>query len=175
CVTGKPVTQGGIRGRVEATGRGVYYGLREACGDVDDMKRLGLERGLEGKRVVVQGLGNVGYHTACFCQEAGCVIIALAERDGAIHRPEGLDVEAAVKHEKATGRLFSDEERRRIARGPSEIDLVNSGLEETMIDAYQQIRELARRDSRITDLRTAAFLSALNKVATSYLELGIFP
>src|SRR2546427_178221 len=77
--------------------------------------------------------------------------------------------------EKATGRLFSDEERRRIARGPSEIDLVNSGLEETMIDAYQQIRELARRDSRITDLRTAAFLSALNKVATSYLELGIFP
>ncbi|OLB10753.1 MAG: glutamate dehydrogenase [Candidatus Rokubacteria bacterium 13_2_20CM_69_10] len=296
CVTGKPVTQGGIRGRVEATGRGVYYGLREACGDVDDMKRLGLERGLEGKRVVVQGLGNVGYHTACFCQEAGCVIIALAERDGAIHRPEGLDVEAVVKHqkatgsilnfpgaknltptqralelecdilipaalenqltaenaprirtkilaeaangpttaeaekilldrgvyvipdvylnaggvtvsyfewiknlshvrfgrvakrfeeashnrmvsaiEKATGRLFSDEERRRIAHGPSEIDLVNSGLEETMIDAYQQIRELARRDSRITDLRTAAFLSALNKVATSYLELGIFP
>ncbi len=296
CVTGKPVTQGGIRGRVEATGRGVYYGLREACGDVDDMKRLGLERGLEGKRVVVQGLGNVGYHTACFCQEAGCVIIALAERDGAIHRPEGLDVEAVVKHqkatgsilnfpgaknltptqralelecdilipaalenqltaenaprirtkilaeaangpttaeaekilldrgvyvipdvylnaggvtvsyfewiknlshvrfgrvgkrfeeashnrmvsaiEKATGRLFSDEERRRIARGPSEIDLVNSGLEETMIDAYQQIRELSRRDSRITDLRTAAFLSALNKVATSYLELGIFP
>ena len=77
--------------------------------------------------------------------------------------------------EKATGRLFSDEERRRIARGPSEIDLVNSGLEETMIDAYQQIRELSRRDSRITDLRTAAFLSALNKVATSYLELGIFP
>src|ERR1043166_5782991 len=77
--------------------------------------------------------------------------------------------------EKATGRLFSDEERRRIAHGPSEIDLVNSGLEETMIDAYQQIRDLARRDSRITDLRTAAFLSALNKVATSYLELGIFP
>src|SRR5262249_47519185 len=77
--------------------------------------------------------------------------------------------------EKATGRLFSDEERRRIARGADEIDLVNSGLEETMIDAYQQIRELARRDSRITDLRTAAFLSALNKVATSYLGLGIFP
>ncbi len=296
CVTGKPVTQGGIRGRVEATGRGVYYGLREACSDADDMKRLSLERGLEGKRVVIQGLGNVGYHTACFCQEAGCVIIALAERDGAIHRPEGLDVEAVVKHqkatgsilnfpgaknltptqraleldcdilipaalenqltaenaprirakilaeaangpttaeaekilldrgvliipdvylnaggvtvsyfewiknlshvrfgrvgkrfeeaahnrmvsaiEKATGRVFSDEERRRITHGADEIDLVNSGLEETMIDAYQQIRELAHRDPRITDLRTAAFLNALNKVATSYLELGIFP
>lgn len=296
CVTGKPVTQGGIRGRVEATGRGVYYGLREACGEAKDMKRLGLTRGLEGKRLVVQGLGNVGYHTARFCQEAGCVIIALAERDGAIHRPEGLDVEAVLKHqkatgsildfpgaknltptqcalelecdilipaalenqitaenaprirakivaeaangpttaeaekilvdrgvliipdvylnaggvtvsyfewiknlshvrfgrvakrfdqaaydrmvsaiEKATGRMFSDEERRRIARGADEIDLVNSGLEETMIDAYQQMRELAQRDSRITDLRTAAFLNALNKVATSYLELGIFP
>jgi glutamate dehydrogenase (NAD(P)+) len=77
--------------------------------------------------------------------------------------------------EKATGRTFSEEERRRIARGADEIDLVNSGLEETMIDAYQQIRELAHRDPRITDLRTAAFLSALNKVATTYLELGIFP
>jgi len=296
CVTGKPVTQGGIRGRVEATGRGVYYGLREACSDADDMKRLSLERGLEGKRVVIQGLGNVGYHTACFCQEAGCVIIALAERDGAIHRPEGLDVEAVVKHqkatgsilnfpgaknltptqraleldcdilipaalenqltaenaprirakilaeaangpttaeaekilldrgvliipdvylnaggvtvsyfewiknlshvrfgrvgkrfeeaahnrmvsaiEKATGRVFSDEERRRITHGADEIDLVNSGLEETMIGAYQQIREIKQRDPRIPDLRTAAFVSAITKIARAYLELGVFP
>src|SRR5262249_33437266 len=87
----------------------------------------------------------------------------------AAHNPMGSAIE------KATARLFSDEERKRIAPGPSETDLANSGLEETMIDAYQQIRELARRDSRITDLRTAAFLNALNKVATSYLELGIFP
>ena len=77
--------------------------------------------------------------------------------------------------EQATGRTFSEEERHRIARGADEIDLVNSGLEETMIDAYRQIRELTRRDPRITDLRTAAFLNALNKVATTYLELGIFP
>jgi len=296
CVTGKPVTQGGIRGRIEATGRGVYYGLREACNDTKDMKRIGLDRGLDGKRVVVQGLGNVGYYTALFCQEAGCVVVALAERDGAIHRPEGLNVEAVARHQKttgsilnfpgaknltptqralelecdilipaalenqitaenaprirakilaeaangpttaeaekillargvliipdvflnaggvtvsyfewiknlshvrfgrvgkrfeeaaydrmvsaieqATGRTFSEEERHRIARGADEIDLVNSGLEETMIDAYRQIRELTRRDPRITDLRTAAFLNALNKVATTYLELGIFP
>ena len=67
----KPVSQGGIRGRAEATGRGVYFGLREACADTDDMKRLGLSPGLEGKRVVVQGFGNVGYHTARFCQEGG--------------------------------------------------------------------------------------------------------
>ena len=296
CVTGKPVSQGGVRGRVEATGRGVYYGLREACDDVEDMKALGLARGLDGKRIVVQGLGNVGYHTAKFCQQHGAVIVALAERDGAIVRPEGLDVEAVGRHhqetgtirnfpgartltpsnlaleldcdilipaalesqitaenagrvrakivaeaangpttaeaetilldrgvmiipdiylnagvvtvsyfecvknlshvrfgrvgkryeessfdrmlravERATGTSFGETERRMIVQGPGEIDLVNSGLEETMVAAHQQIRELARRDPRITDLRTAAFLSALNKVAISYLELGIFP
>src|SRR5258705_10444831 len=86
CVTGKPVSQGGVRGRVEATGRGVYYGLREACDDVEDMKALGLARGIDGKRVVVQGLGNGGYHTAKFCQQNGAVIVAVAERDGAIVR-----------------------------------------------------------------------------------------
>jgi glutamate dehydrogenase (NAD(P)+) len=295
CVTGKPVTQGGVRGRVEATGRGVYFGLREACSVKEDMKALGISPGLEGKTVVVQGLGNVGYHSAKFCQEAGCIIVALSEREGGIYRPDGLDVDAVVKHQKesgsilnfpgarnitptnralelpcdilipaalenqltaenaprvkakivaeaangpttaeaerilldrgvliipdiylnaggvtvsyfewvknlshvrfgrvgkryeeaafermlsaverATGRLFSDEDRRKIARGPDEIDLVNSGLEETMISAFQQIRELWRRDPRIKDLRTAAFFNALNKVATTYLELGIF-
>src|SRR3989304_4638521 len=107
CVTGKPVTQGGIRGRIEATGRGVYFGLREACDQAEDMKALGLSRGLEGKRVVVQGLGNVGYHTAKFCQEGGGVIIALAERDGAIVRSEGLDVEAVARHLKDTGSILN--------------------------------------------------------------------
>jgi glutamate dehydrogenase (NAD(P)+) len=296
CVTGKPVTQSGIRGRVEATGRGVYYGLREACDDADDMKALGLSRGLDGKRVVVQGLGNVGYHTAKFCQEGGAIIVAVAERDAAVVRPQGLDVDAVRRHhqesgsirdfpgartltptglalelecdilipaalenqitaenapriqakivaeaangpttaaaekilldrgvliipdvylnaggvtvsyfewvknlshvrfgrlakryeeasfnrmlqaiEQSTGKSFSDPERRMIIHGPDEIDLVNSGLEETMIGAHQQIRDLARRDPRITDLRTAAFLSALDKVATCYLEMGIFP
>jgi glutamate dehydrogenase (NAD(P)+) len=296
CVTGKPVTQGGVRGRVEATGRGVVFGLREACAVKEDMKALGISPGLEGKSVVVQGLGNVGYHAAKFCQEAGCLIVALSEREGGIHRAEGLDVDAVVRHQKetgsilnfpgatnvtpanrtlelecdilipaalenqitadnaprlrakivgeaangpttaeaerillergvliipdiflnaggvtvsyfewvknlshvrfgrvgkryeeaafermlsaverATGRLFSDEDRRKIARGPDEIDLVTSGLEETMMSAYHQIRELAKRDRRLKDLRTAAFLNALNKVATTYLELGIFP
>jgi glutamate dehydrogenase (NAD(P)+) len=296
CVTGKPVTQGGVRGRVEATGRGVYYGLREACAEAEDMKALGLSPGLAGKRIVVQGLGNVGYHSAKFCQEAGCVVVALSEREGAIHRPEGLDVDAVVRHqketksilnfpgarniaptnaalevdcdilipaalegqitaenagrikakivaeaangpttadaekilldrgimiipdvflnaggvtvsyfewvknlshvrfgrvgkrfeeaafdrmlsaiEKATGRIFPPEERHRIARGADEIDLVNSGLEETMITAYRQIHEIWKADGKVADLRTAAFLSALRKVAQSYLELGIFP
>jgi glutamate dehydrogenase (NAD(P)+) len=77
--------------------------------------------------------------------------------------------------EKATGRFFSEEDRRRIARGADEIDLVNSGLEETMINAYHQIRELMKQEERLKDLRTAAFLNALKKVAATYLELGIFP
>jgi glutamate dehydrogenase (NAD(P)+) len=296
CVTGKPVSQGGIRGRVEATGRGISFALREACSVKEDMKAIGLSPGLEGKTVVVQGLGNVGYHTAKFLQEAGCIIVGLSERDGAIYRADGLDVEAVVKYqrergtlldfpgarnimptnvalelecdilvpaalenqitgdnaprlktkilaeaangpttpaaeaillergvliipdvyinaggvtvsyfewvknlshvrfgrvgkrfeeaafdrmlsavEKATGRFFSEEDRRRIARGADEIDLVNSGLEETMINAYHQIRELMKQDERLKDLRTAAFLNALKKVAATYLELGIFP
>ena len=77
--------------------------------------------------------------------------------------------------ERSTGHQFPEEERRTIVHGADEIDLVNSGLEETMIGAYHQIRELQKRDRRVLDLRTAAFLNALNKIATSYMELGIFP
>jgi glutamate dehydrogenase (NAD(P)+) len=296
CVTGKPVSQGGVRGRLEATGRGVFYGLREACAHREDMKRLGLDKGLEGKRVVVQGLGNVGYHAAKFCQEGGAVIVALAEYEGAIHRPRGLDVEAVLKHrketgslldfpgaenlgrreealelecdilipaalenqitaenaprvrarivaeaangpvtaeaeaellrnnvmvipdiylnaggvtvsyfewlknlshvrfgrmgkrfeqttfdnllrviEETTGRELSDSERRAVARGADEVDLVNSGLEESMAVAYQQVREVWKSDPKIPGLRTAAFISSINKIATCYAELGVFP
>ncbi len=296
CVTGKPLTQGGIRGRMEATGRGVQFGLREACDQVEDMKPLKLSRGLEGKRVVVQGLGNVGSHSARFCQEGGCIIVGLSEYEGAVASPKGLDVDAVVRHrketgsilnfpgaenlpapaaaleldcdilipaalesqitaenaprirakiiaegangpttadagrvllekgvmiipdvylnaggvtvsyfewvknlshvrfgrvgkryeeaafdrmlkaiERSTGRMFSEEDRRAIARGADELDLVTSGLEETMIGAYHQIRDIWKRDTRVPDLRTAAFLNAVNKVANAYIELGVFP
>lgn len=84
CVTGKPVTQGGVRGRAESTGRGVSFALREACCYAEEMKPLGFTTGLDGKTVVVQGLGNVGYHAAKFIQEGGGTIVALAEREGAI-------------------------------------------------------------------------------------------
>jgi glutamate dehydrogenase (NAD(P)+) len=77
--------------------------------------------------------------------------------------------------ERSTGHRFSEEERRAIVHGADEIDLVNSGLEETMIGAYHQIHEIWKADGRVPDLRTAAFLSAVRKVATSYLELGVFP
>jgi len=106
CVTGKPVSQGGVRGRLEATGRGVFFGLREVCSHSDDMREVGLEKGLEGKRIVVQGLGNVGYNAARFCQQGGGVIIAIAEYEGAIHNANGLDVDAVMKHRKEAGSLL---------------------------------------------------------------------
>ncbi|HEY0066888.1 MAG TPA: Glu/Leu/Phe/Val dehydrogenase dimerization domain-containing protein, partial [Flavisolibacter sp.] len=85
CVTGKPVTQGGVRGRREATGLGIFYGIDEICKMKDVMDKLNLPTGLTGKRVVVQGLGNVGYHAARFFQNAGAKIVALAEYEGSIY------------------------------------------------------------------------------------------
>src|SRR2546428_7165740 len=82
CVTGKPVTQGGIRGRKEATGRGVQYGIREAFKNKADMKKFGLTGGLEGKRVAVQGFGNVGYHVArCLSAEDRGRLLAISQRN----------------------------------------------------------------------------------------------
>lgn len=295
CVTGKPVSQGGIRGRTEATGRGVFFGVREACSKAEDMKALGLKPGLAGKRVVVQGLGNVGYHAAKFLQEGGCTIVGLAEYEGAIYDPKGLDIDEVYKHrknthsilnfrgatnimntgealeldcdilvpaalekqitadnaprikakilaegangpttpeaeeillkkgvlvlpdmylnaggvtvsyfewlknlqhvrmgrmgkrfmetssgqvlaaiERATDKPLTDTEKQLLTHGPDEVDLVNSGLEDTMIVAYDEIRTIWKQRQGI-DLRTAAFISSINKIATSYLELGIFP
>ena len=296
CVTGKPIPQGGVRGRKEATGRGVYFGLREACDIGEDMKALGLGKGLEGKRVVVQGLGNVGYYAAKFLQDAGAVLVGLAEYEGAIADPRGLDLEKVMKHrgetksllnypgatnlprsldaleldcdilvpaalenqitdenaprikakiigegangpstsvagdillakgvqvvpdmylnaggvtvsyfewlknlshvrfgrmekrfeerafrkllmtvESMTGKKLSEAEMLSAASGPNEEDLVNSGLEETMINSYQQIREIKMQHGAKCDLRTAAFINAINKIVVVYADLGIFP
>jgi glutamate dehydrogenase (NAD(P)+) len=294
CVTGKPLSQGGIRGRKEATGRGVFFGVREALADAELLKELGLPAGLAGKRAVVQGLGNVGYHAAKFLQEGGAVIVGLSEMEGAIANPKGVDVEAVMKHraatgkitgfsgatdipseealfldcdilvpaalenvirganagrvrakiiaegangpiaadgdailrqkgvcvmpdmylnaggvtvsyfewlknlshvrfgrmekrfeemsaarmvksiESATGKPLADHERKLLIHGAEEEDIVNSGLEETMSVAWHQIRDAQRKHPK-SDLRTAAFISAIDKIAVSYLELGIFP
>lgn len=108
CVTGKPAHAGGIQGRVEATGRGVQYALREFFRHPEDVKAANLSGTLDGKRVIVQGLGNVGYHAAKFLQEEdGSHIIGIIERDGALYNPEGLDVEKVrewiVKHGGVSG------------------------------------------------------------------------
>lgn len=94
CVTGKPPHAGGIQGRVEATGRGVQYALREFFRHKEDVAKARLSGGLEGKRVIVQGLGNVGYHAAKFLsEEDGCRIVGVIERDGAVLNDKGLDIE----------------------------------------------------------------------------------
>lgn len=296
CVTGKPITQGGVRGRKEATGLGVFYGIREVCSMPDIMQRIGLSTGIAGKRVVVQGLGNVGYHSAKFFHEAGAVIVGLAEYEGAISNPNGLDVEAVVAHRKATGSILNfpgadnitnssealelscdilipaalenvingdnapriqakiigeaangpltpeadevfiskgtlvipdmylnaggvtvsyfewlknlshvrygrlekrfmenqnfgivdqiekltgqkidEDARKKLVHGPDEVDLVYSGLEETMITATREIIECWKANPEIKDMRTASFVVAINKVATIYGQLGIFP
>jgi glutamate dehydrogenase (NAD(P)+) len=296
CVTGKPIAQGGIRGRKEATGRGVAIATKEACSVAEDMKELGLTPGLAGKRLVIQGLGNVGYHAAKFLQEAGAIIIGLIEFEGAIHNPNGLDFEKVWAHrvetgslrnfpgatsladrmeglelecdilvpaalenqiteenaprikakiivegangpltsgasemlgangvlilpdhyanaggvvvsyfewlknlshvrfgrmekrfeeqafsrllnaiEGATNKLFSPEEKAAATRGAEEEDLVNSGLEDTMVYAYHRLREIRNQHRGKADLRTAAFVDAIDKIALCYGDLGIFP
>ncbi len=299
CVTGKPVNQHGIRGRTEATGRGVFYGIREACNQKEDMKKLGLEPGIEGKTMVVQGLGNVGSYTATISQDEGGVkIVGVGEVEGAIYKKDGIDIHDLLKFRKETGSILGypgatvldkenrkavlemecdilvpaalenqittenahkikakiiaeaangpitsmaeevlleagkliipdvylnaggvtvsyfewlknlshmrfgrmdkrfnqqtyqnlielverltghtigERERLMIGRGAEEIDLVRSGLEETMINSYNQIREVMKRKRKVDDLRTAAFVSAINKISSDYLSLGIFP
>jgi glutamate dehydrogenase (NAD(P)+) len=296
CVTGKPITQGGVRGRKEATGLGVFYGIREVCNMTDIMKKIGLSTGIEGKKVVVQGLGNVGYHSALFFQQAGALIVGLAEYEGAISCEQGLDVDAVVKHRKETGSILNfpgatnitnssealelecdilipaalenvinaenaprvkariigeaangpltpeaddifikkgilvipdmylnaggvtvsyfewlknlshvrygrlekrfnenqssgivqqienltgkkieDSIRKKLMHGPDEVDLVYSGLEETMIGATREIIECWQANPEIEDMRTASFVVAINKVGTIYSQLGIFP
>lgn len=293
-VTGKPIHQSGIRGRAEATGRGVFFGVREACNQTDDMKKLGLANGIEGKTVVVQGLGKVGYYSAKYFLEAGAILVGLCEYEGAIYSKRGLDLDTVMAHRKETGSIlnfqraenlptsghglevecdilipaalenqltvenaprikakiigegangpttaeahdlmknrgaliipdnylnaggvtvsyfewlknlshvrFGRMERRfeensmrkmllgvedlvgkrftedlfnKIAHGADERDLVDSGLEDTMITSYNEIKEI--RDRHSIDLRTAAFVSAINKIGHSYEQLGIFP
>ena len=294
CVTGKPVSQGGIAGRTEATGRGVHYALQEFFRHPADVKAAGLSGTLAGKRIVVQGLGNVGYHAAKFLQEDGATIVSIAERDGALYSEKGLDVESVheflarsggvanygeaefmadsakaleldcdilipaalegqitaanadriqapliveaangpttfeadqilhkrgktvlpdvfvnaggvtvsyfewvknVSHirfgrldrrleeargrqiiaivEEATGRKVPEHLASPLQSGAGELDLVRSGLDDTMRVAWNEIRETKQSRQNIPDYRTAAFVMALDKIAKAYLEFGI--
>ncbi|MFK7876573.1 MAG: Glu/Leu/Phe/Val dehydrogenase [Paracoccaceae bacterium] len=300
CVTGKPINAGGIQGRTEATGRGVQYALQEFFRYNEDKKAAGLTGSLDGKRVIVQGLGNVGYHAAKFLgEEDGCLITGIIERDGALYSEDGLDVESVrnwlAKHggisgypdgthhadgaqvlerdcdilipaalegvinltnadrikapliieaangpitagadeilqkkgtviipdmyanaggvtvsyfewvknlshirfgrmqrrqEEARHELILNELERLSAassigwelspdfksqylRGAGELELVRSGLDDTMRNAYQAMQSVWHERSDVPDLRTAAYLVAIGKVADSYRAKGL--
>ncbi|MDX1903333.1 MAG: Glu/Leu/Phe/Val dehydrogenase [Thermonemataceae bacterium] len=296
CVTGKPIGIGGIRGRTEATGLGVFFGIREFFSFEEDTKKIGLTKGIEGKTVIVQGFGNVGYHSAKFLSEAGAKVIGIAEYEGGVYNADGLDIEAVFQHRKntksilnfpgatnvekgldllemecdilipaalenqitidnadkikakiiaeaangpvtmkaeqillakgvviipdlylnaggvtvsyfewlknlsnvrfgrmgkraeeksynkivdkmeaLTGQKLSFEERSSITQGADEEDIVRSGLEDTMIGSYREIREALVNKPELEDLRTAAFYVSIRKIALSYQMLGIFP
>ena len=293
CVTGKPVSKGGIQGRTEATGRGIQYAIREFFRHSDDVKSTGLSGTIEGKTISIQGLGNVGYHAAAFLsQEDGAKITSVIERDGSIVDNKGIDIKALHTHmketggvsgfngftnkskeilerqcdilipaalegvinlsnanklktkliveaangpitfeaddllrrkgitiipdlyanaggvtvsyfewvknlthmrfgrmqrretehrnsllinsiENITGKEFSKKVRSNITKGPKEIDLVRSGLDDTMREAYIVISSKRKSDPRIIDLRTAAMITALEKITQSYLSSGL--
>jgi len=297
CVTGKPENQSGIRGRTEATGRGVYYGIRQFLSYPDDCKAVGLTPGMAGKTLVIQGLGNVGSYSGTISQEEGdAVIIGVSEIEGTIVSEKGINMEKLLKYrkdkgtilgfpgtktladrhdwigidcdilvpaalenqittdnakkvkarviaeaangpvtseaadilnkkgvailpdmylnaggvtvsyfewlknlshmrfgrmekrfqensltnmvsmvERLTGHSVGGKEKNMLTHGADEIDLVRSGLEDTMVNAYDQIREIYKRKKNIEDLRSAAFVCALNKISGDYVRLGIFP
>ncbi|AWU44150.1 Glu/Leu/Phe/Val family dehydrogenase [Blattabacterium punctulatus] len=123
CVTGKPISQGGVRGRKEATGLGVFYGIRELCCMKEYMFSIGLDLGLDGKKVIIQGLGNVGYHAANFFHESGAIIVALAEREGAIYNKKGLNVSKVILHLKNTGSILNFPESKNIKNTEKALEL----------------------------------------------------
>ncbi|MEM7523031.1 MAG: Glu/Leu/Phe/Val dehydrogenase, partial [Pseudomonadota bacterium] len=295
CVTGKPRNAHGIAGRVEATGRGVEYALQEFFRYPEDVAKSGLSGTLDGKRVIVQGLGNVGYHAAKFLEEEdGCKVVGVIERDGAIYDPNGLPVERVKDHlneqggvrgfpgaeyiadgasllegdcdilipaafegcvnlsnaerikapiiieaangpitagadeilrtkgcvvipdmyanaggvtvsyfewvknlshirfgrmqrrqeegrhdllineiERMTGATVSETFREKYLKGADELALVRSGLDDTMRVAYQSMAEVWRSRNDVSDLRTAAYLVSIGRVADSYRSLGL--
>ncbi|NOZ09688.1 MAG: Glu/Leu/Phe/Val dehydrogenase [Gammaproteobacteria bacterium] len=296
CVTGKPVHHGGIRGRTEATGRGVQYALREYFRHPDDVKAANLEGGLGAKRIVIQGLGNVGYHAAKFLsEEDGSKIIAIIERDGALIDEDGLSVEDVYRYivenktikgypgarfveegakvlemdcdilipaaleaqihegnadriqarliaeaangpvtygadqklqqrgviilpdayvnaggvtvsyfewirnishirfgrmqrrqdelrghqiaamlEEHTGVHVAEDLKENLTRGADELDLVRSGLDDTMRLAFQDMKSLRLGNEQVDSYRVAAYVVAIKKIATSYIDIGVY-
>ncbi len=145
CVTGKPVNMEGIAGRREATGRGVYFGVRACLDNEEDIRPLGLNPGIAGKRVIVQGFGNVGYHAAySLARYGGALIIGIAEREGGIFNPGGFDVEAVARFQEATGSIVGFPEAETIDN--SKEVAAKAGLSEGRRPALQ--RRLSARVGR---------------------------
>ena len=124
CVTGKPVHFGGVQGRIEATGRGVQYGIQEFFRHPEDVKKANLEGGLEGKKIIIQGLGNVGYHAAKFLEEEdGAKIIGIIERNGAIICDQGLNTEEVFQYKTQHGKLEGFPHSKFLEKGDDALEL----------------------------------------------------
>lgn len=150
CVTGKPINAGGIQGRTEATGRGVQYALREFFRHPEDMKVAGLEGSLDNKRVVVQGLGNVGYHAAKFLQEEdSCLITGIIERDGALTNDDGIDVEAVRAHIMATGGVKGFDGATYVENGSTVLEKACDILIPAALEGVINLENAARIDTKV--------------------------
>jgi glutamate dehydrogenase (NAD(P)+) len=161
CVTGKPLNAGGIAGRVEATGRGIQYALREFFRHPEDVKRANLSGGLEGKRVIVQGLGNVGYHAAKFLsEEDGAIIVAVIERDGGVVNPDGLPIEFLRSHIAATGGVKDFPAGTYVADGPT---LLEAECDILVPAAMESVINLANADR----IRAPLIIEAANGPITA--------
>lgn len=105
CVTGKPINQGGIHGRVSATGRGVFYGTDFFLHQPDLMQLVGLPIGWKDKTCITEGFGNVGLHTMRYFTRVGCKCIGVVEHDGSIHNPAGIDPEKLEQYKLKHGTI----------------------------------------------------------------------
>ena len=150
CVTGKPINAGRIQGRTEATGCGVQYALREFFRHPEDTKIAGLEGSLDNKRVVVQGLGNVGYHAAKFLQEEdNCLITGLIERDGALTNDDGINVEALRAHIMATGGVRGFDGATYFENGSSVLEKACDILIPAALEGVINLENAARIDTKV--------------------------
>jgi len=150
CVTGKPINAGCIQGRTEATGRGVQHALREFFRHPEDMKAAGLDGSLDNKRVIVQGLGNVGYHAAKFLQEEDSgLITGIIERDGALTKDDGIDVETVRARIMATGGVKGFEGATYVENGSTVLEKACDIVIPAALEGVINLENAARIDTKV--------------------------